>query len=158
MNSGNRRLVLLLGFPIVCLAALPGCEGSSMKTAPVTGRITFNGKPVPQGVVLFVPLSPGPTATGEIHTDGTYSLTTFRNGDGAVLGTHKVVVDAKEDFPPGPISPRSPTPFAVVPDKYLSHATTDLTADVQHGENSLDFNLTGVLHKSRVTDQSEILP
>src|SRR5947207_1514113 len=128
MNLGNRCLILLLGFPFFCFAALPGCERSSLKTAPVKGRITFNGKPLPQGAVLFVPVVPGPTATGEIHTDGTYSLTTFRNGDGAVLGTHKIVVDAKEDFPSGAISPRTPSPPALVPDKYLSHATTDLTA------------------------------
>lgn len=145
------RLVVV-GLPIF-LCALPGCERSPMKTAPVKGKITFNGKSIARGVVMFVPIRPGPTAMGQIDSDGNYLLTTFKNGDGAVLGTHLVVVDAKGDERP---NDGGATPPAIVPDKYLSHATTDLRAEVEEGENTKDFNLTGALFKSRpVKDAGE---
>lgn len=143
----NLPMVALLAF---LSAALTGCGSDSFKTAPVKGKIIFNGKPVPQGTVMFVPVTPGPTATGQINSDGTYSLTTFKKGDGAVLGKHKVVVDAKNElpavFPPGA---DPPTPPPIVPDKYISHATTDLVAEVHDGDNTLDFTLTGALFKPR---------
>ncbi len=51
-----------------------------------------------EGYVLFTPvvsssddpLNSGKTATGTINPDGTYTLTTYHEGDGAKVGTHKV--------------------------------------------------------------------
>jgi Protein of unknown function (DUF1559) len=72
------------GRPLVsCL--LLGCAESRPKTAVVTGKVTYQGKPVPHGTITFVPAN-GPAATGEIRPDGSYTLTTFRDGDGALLG------------------------------------------------------------------------
>lgn len=148
MNPCADRLVVA-GLLVFLSAELTGCDRHA-KTAPVKGKVTYNGKPIPRGTVLFVPLTPGPTATGRINPDGTYALTTFKNGDGAVLGKHKVVVDAKEELPRTfPQGADPPTPPPIVPDKYLSHATTDLEAEVQDGENHLDFDLKGALYKPR---------
>jgi hypothetical protein len=125
-----------------------GCGSDFPKTAVVKGKVSYNGKPVPHGRVLFVPVVPGTTATGEIAPDGSYSLTTFRKGDGAVLGKHKVAIIAMEDRP-GALPTDANLPPPIVPDKYTSPGTTDLEAEVKDGENKLDFDLKGALYKPR---------
>src|SRR5579884_1223222 len=86
-------------------AFLVGCgDASRPKLGRVSGKVTYNGQPVPKGVVSFVPRSgpgaaTGQGATGEIGSDGSYTLTTFDKGDGAVLGEHTVLVVAREEDP-----------------------------------------------------------
>jgi hypothetical protein len=85
---------------LVCLAGLvflSGCGRTGM--APVHGRVTCGGKPVPEAAVIFSPvpktegaLEAGKAAQGGTDEDGRYSLTTYRSGDGALVGKHKVSV------------------------------------------------------------------
>jgi hypothetical protein len=125
---------------------LSGCSSGRPKTAIVRGTITYKGKPVPNGTVSFIPTS-GPAATGEIGPDGSYTLTTFRPGDGAILGTHKVVIAAMQDMAGRLPEDRNPLPPPIVPDKYTSIGTTDLKADVEDKENIINFDLKGDLRK-----------
>ena len=131
------------------LIAAAGCGSDRVKTAPVRGVVKFNGRPVTTGTVTFVPTAPGPSATGDIQPDGTYRLTTFSAGDGAVLGAHKVVVVAMEDMKDRLPEQRSPLPPPVVPNKYTSLATTDLTAEVKDGDNTVPLELAGDLESRR---------
>jgi hypothetical protein len=139
----------LVGVFLGLLVGLSGCLRGNPKTAVVKGIVTYNGKPVPNGTVLFIPQTPGPTATGEINADGSYSLTTFAKGDGAVLGKHKVVIQAIQNMGSRLPEDRTPLPPPLVPDKYTSPATSDLEADVQAKENTLDFKLTGELYQPK---------
>src|SRR5262245_21976609 len=125
---------------LILVALLVGCGGDRPRTAVVQGKVTFRGKPVPNGTILFHPAS-GPTAQGEIRPDGTYRLTTFREGDGAVLGKHKVVIVAMQDTGGRLPEERTPLPPPIIPEKYTSIGTSDLRADVKEGENTLDFDL-----------------
>jgi hypothetical protein len=103
----------------------------------------FKSKPVPNGTVMFTPVNGnGPTATGELNSDGTYTLTTYKPDDGAPAGQYKVVVMALEDTSNKLPEDRNPLPPPIVPDKYTSLATTDLTAEVHEGDNVCDFTLT----------------
>lgn len=131
----TRRLQVGL---LVCL--LFGCGVAGPKTAIVKGTVTFKGKPVPNGTVTFVPAS-GHHATGEIRPDGSYTLTSFRPGDGAVPGTYKVIVVAMQDMTGRLPEDRTPLPPPIVPNKYTSIATTDLTVEVKEGENQIDLPL-----------------
>jgi len=118
-----------------------GCGRSGEpRTYPVRGKVTYKGRAVPHGTVTFFPAS-GQAATGEIKPDGTYELTTFRRGDGAVAGEHKVVIVALDDTSARLPEQRSGTPPAIIPDKYTSIATTDLRGTVQEGDNTIDFTL-----------------
>ena len=87
----------------VCLIAiavaavlLPGCGGE--RVAPVKGRVMFNGEPVKEAAITFSPmgganqLEAGTPATGFTKPDGTYVLSTFKDSDGALVGTHSVNV------------------------------------------------------------------
>lgn len=131
--SARKAAVLVL-----FLALATGC-GKGPKTAVVRGTVTYKGKPVPNGTVNFVPAS-GPSATGEIGSDGSFQLTTFRKGDGAVLGEHKVVIVAMQKNDPN-VEAFTPLPPPIVPIKYTSLATTDLKAEVKDQENTINFDL-----------------
>lgn len=95
----------------VMLVALPACGRSRPAVAPVGGRITLAGRPVTTGVVCFYP-DAGRPATGVIGSDGRYTLGTFTQTDGALLGSHRVVIEAREAAAarPRPAATASPPP------------------------------------------------
>ena len=130
-----------------------GCGPSRPETATVTGKITFQGKPVPEGTIIFYPEN-GRSASGRIQADGTYTLTTFEKGDGAILGNHTVTIEAVR-FPQG-AQPKSleeeiamgkktksqnTNPVWFVPQQYADQTTSNLTAKVTSGSNTIDFKL-----------------
>lgn len=135
----------ICGLVIASLICASGCGGGSEGLAVVKGKITYNGKPVPNGTVNFLPDNGDkPSATGEIQPDGTYSLQTFlgsRPSEGAVIGKHKVVVVAMQDMATRLPEERSPLPPPIVPVKYTSPATSDLEAQVEDKENTINFDL-----------------
>ncbi|WP_166827117.1 hypothetical protein [Thalassoroseus pseudoceratinae] len=111
-----------------------------METSTVSGTITYDGKPVTTGTVMFTPVGGGPPATGQIQQDGTYNLKTYEEGDGAVLGEHKVTIVAL-DMGSGLPEEAASEPRALIPDKYGRDTTSGLTATVTDGENTIDFPL-----------------
>jgi hypothetical protein len=80
----------------VGLALSSGCGSTSGtfvgSTVPVKGKVSYKGKPLSQGEIVFEPDSGGREAHGSIGPDGAFELTTFKHGDGAVAGTHRVAV------------------------------------------------------------------
>jgi hypothetical protein len=139
-------------------ALLLGCGGDPRKPklGRVSGKVTYNGKPVTKGVVSFVPVSgpgtaTGQSATGEIGSDGSYQLTTFESGDGAVLGEHRVIVQSREDDPvlkgggmpipdkQGRLNIKPPT--YLVPQKYATTGNSPLSFTVKEGSNRYDIEL-----------------
>jgi len=125
----------------VPLAFVVGCGPKFPKTAIVKGKVTYKGKAVPNGTVNFNPEIPGPPTSGEIQPDGTYTLTTFKSGDGAIPGKYSVVIVAMQDNASRLPEDRSPLPPPIVPIKYTSPATSDLKAEVKDQENTIDFDL-----------------
>ena len=97
-------------------AACWGCGGESDGphigvTVPIKGKITYKGQPLTQGGIRFEPEDAGREAYGDIKSDGTFELTTFKAGDGAVPGVHRVAVDAsaRAGKVPVPMKFRSPS-------------------------------------------------
>jgi hypothetical protein len=102
MRRGTRPLVqaaLVLSFCWGCGSDSGQYVG---KTVPVKGKVTYKGKSLTQGEIVFEPNSAGREAHGNIEPDGTFELTTFKAGDGAVPGTHRVAVSgtSKKDAVP----------------------------------------------------------
>ncbi|MDA0589273.1 MAG: hypothetical protein O2820_03705 [Planctomycetota bacterium] len=73
------------GFVTVVLVMLSGCgsESTSVPTAPVSGKVTLNGKPLQGAIVSFG--RPDFVGTGKTTADGSYSLAT-----GAAIGENKI--------------------------------------------------------------------
>lgn len=140
------RSFCFLFLATACLTLCSGCFGQKgLETAPVTGVVTYNGKPLPYGSVSFRPQAGSP-ATGEIQSDGTFSLSTYRNGDGAIVGTHQVSVTSTEahagDMAETAANTEMKVPKSLIPKKYTSFSTSELTAEVvADGENEFTLEL-----------------
>jgi hypothetical protein len=80
-----------------------GCGGPRM--APVKGRVLFNGQPVKDAAITFSPNGPagkletGKPGTGFTDSNGEFELSTFKNYDGAIVGTHSVTVSLDDTNP-----------------------------------------------------------
>jgi hypothetical protein len=142
MNHSRNTLLraAALATCVATLLVLIGCSDGRMRTAPVKGTITYKGKPVPQGSIMFQPENNGPSATANIK-DGSYSLKTYRNGDGAVLGKHKVTVISLEDQAGLLPETRANLPPPIVPLHYSFPDKSGLTATVEDKSNTIDFHL-----------------
>ena len=130
-------------FVVAALVLLPfsGCGGPETPVYPVTGKVTYNGKPLPTGSVTYIPIAAGPSATGRIREDGTYTLTTFTEGDGAVPGDHQVLISAMLMTTPEAL------PAPLLPDKFSS-GNSGVTKKVEPiDQNTLDLELTGPVMK-----------
>lgn len=88
------------------LAAGIGCsKGVSLKTVPVSGKVTLDDQPLAGATVMFVAEAPAgaitPPASPVAITgaDGTYKLSTMASGsqvvEGAPPGTYKVTITKK---------------------------------------------------------------
>lgn len=124
----------------LCVVISTGCSGKS-DTAPVRGKVSYKGKSVPYGTVTFIPIDGGPPATGEIQGDGSFEMTTYSSGDGAILGKHRVVIIALEDNSGKLPEQRNPLPAPIIPQHYGNSATSKLTFQVKEGENTPNFEL-----------------
>ena len=93
--SRNVALVLVA----FLLAAVGGCGGENKPrggpTVAAKGKVTYQGKSLTSGSVIFEPEGAGREAHGTIQPDGTFTLTSYTTDDGAVLGLHRVAVEGK---------------------------------------------------------------
>ncbi len=140
------RLAILIPAAAL-LAALPGCGSDRPDTVPVSGKVTYQGKAVNGARVMFMATgatsAQAPPATGETDTEGRFSLMTFVPGDGAAVGSYKVLITKREEIP-DPKQPNSPYKVTrdLLPPRYGNASQTDLKAEVKAGEeNDFPFDL-----------------
>jgi hypothetical protein len=142
MPKCRRRFVGLLCLAVLLAAA--GCASDRLPTAPVEGKVLYHGKPLEFGGVLVQPTS-GPPARGTIQPDGTFRLSTYRDGDGAVLGQHAVQITCYDNQRPGGTLDTSKEPGvgkSLIPAKYARHDTSGERREVRQENNSFTFELT----------------
>jgi hypothetical protein len=115
----------------VCWGCGPAGSGSAANLIPVKGKVTYKGKPLTKGTIKFVPDGYGREARGSIQSDGTFVLTTTKDGDGAVAGEHHVSLSNLD----------KPLANDRAFKKYTSPNTSRLTAavDSEHTEFSFDL-------------------
>jgi hypothetical protein len=144
--------------PIALIAAL-GCESQPERVAvhPVSGQVTYAGKPAAGVKVFFYPTS-GPTIPvipsnphGVTGPDGKFTLSTYGDGDGAPEGTYQVILF----WPPeaGEDEEEADTDRLL---GWYAVSQSKLTADVKPGANDLPpFQLPAT---SRPAGVSEGIP
>jgi hypothetical protein len=135
---------------LLLMVAMVGCNRSGLDLAPVEGVVTFNGAPVENAGVLFMPAA-GPFAMGTTDADGKFTLVTA-NHAGALVGEHRVAISKTETLSkqyPGERYPRYSTK-TFIPERYSTPSTSDLTATVTNDgdENNFKFELTGKISGS----------
>ena len=153
------------GIALLGLLCLAGCGAS---TVPVTGKVTYKGKPLDHGSVTF--FAGGGTYASAIAQDGTYNVTVpvgkakvivsctdekaqlaytqalqaqSRGGGGGNAGPKAGRAGGKEEatgngLPPMPKSGS----FELIPPKYADMNSSDLQADVTSSTKTIDLTLT----------------
>ncbi|HBO44562.1 MAG TPA: hypothetical protein DD670_11630 [Planctomycetaceae bacterium] len=131
----NQRLPLHVATTLVILACGllvgEGCGKSTVKRHNLSGQVTFQGKPIPVGLIVFEPDATkgnrGPQGFAQIF-DGRYETDKF--GKGAIVGALNVEITG---FPPGDGSAGSPNVPLFPPYKtsvQISEETTTLNFEV----------------------------
>jgi len=120
------------------------------KLGKVHGKVSYQGKTLDSGRVVFTPVAgkggdSGQGATGEINSDGSFEMTTFNTGDGAILGQHvvTVVVPQKGEMPkPDKYSQiKYVLPKNVTPSKYATADKSPLRCTVVEGGTEFSIDL-----------------
>jgi major membrane immunogen (membrane-anchored lipoprotein) len=156
-----QRIAIALGLTATVVVVGCGDDGTGLgRRYKVTGKVTYNGAPVPQGTVNFIPTKPPPpegrAATGQIK-DGYYSLSTTGNDDGALPGDYNIAIVAMDIDMASAASSKAEggrihegdaaywkahkNAKKLIPDKYGVSETSGLKATVGTGSNSFDFDL-----------------
>jgi len=131
---------------LLACAALPlmGCGGS--RAVPVSGRVTLNGKPLPNATVTFQPVPKGginiePTSVGETNAQGEFTLKILgKDQPGAVVGEHLVSISALQGPPPESKDDNPKPRKDLVPPAYNSNTTLKFTVPAE-GSTTANFDL-----------------
>lgn len=118
------------------LAALAGCSDAPPRLAPVAGAVRLDGRPLPQGVIIFE-AEDAPRASGRIVNGEILDVTTHEPNDGLTPGPKMVAV--RPSAGPAAQAARGGTP--PIPQRYFDPATSGLTCEIVDGPNKLVFSL-----------------
>lgn len=102
------QLVLFLLFSISAI----GCGNSDRPSlANASGKVTLDGQPVAQATVTFVPVDGGRPSTAITDAQGQYTMNSFDDAQGAIVGDHNVSV-MKIDGPGAQLPEQADDPTA----------------------------------------------
>jgi hypothetical protein len=125
---------------VAAVALAAGCGPSRPAVVPAAGIVTLDGKPLAGGFVRLVPEA-SRAATGRIGPDGRFTLGTFAEADGCVLGTHGVEVIGP--LPRGgEMAAAAAAPAVTVPARYRTAETSGLTITVTRPTTDLVIALS----------------
>ncbi len=132
------------------LAVLPACS-KAIKTEGVTGVITYNGEPLANATVKFIPTdATGSQSYGKTNEKGEYKLQTLLGAAdaGTTPGEYKVTVDCITTVETGNMieengeEKEETVAESLIPAKYNNAETSGLTATVAPGDNTINFDLS----------------
>jgi hypothetical protein len=132
--------------PLLLAVVFSGCgpklPPGAKPTKKITVTVTYKGAPVEGAVVTFVNQEGPPSANGRTDAQGKARMKTYIDGDGATLGSHKVMIEKSiaeggqnVDQNSPEYNPNAPPAIVkyLIPQKYSSIATSGLTAEVKEG-------------------------
>jgi hypothetical protein len=133
-----------------CGSSDPDAGLNRPKRVPVTGLVSYQGRPVADADVTFLNDTSQTTGTARTDSEGRFEVTTFRDRDGAVPGAQLVAIrrvdvinktPADVDVSAGGVG-LPPEIHWVVPQKYSDPRKSGLTANVTDaGTNHFEFAL-----------------
>ncbi|SIO29697.1 hypothetical protein SAMN05444166_3581 [Singulisphaera sp. GP187] len=131
---------------------LAGCgNGDYPEMARVTGTVAYNGKPVPNMMVNFMPTE-GRPSWGKTDADGKFEMVYDSDYKGAKIGHHKVYFTPPATTIDGGTSKQSRKAIAAASgltaaelqnlrSKYGSESETKLEVDIKNDPEVLDLKL-----------------
>jgi hypothetical protein len=126
----------------VLIAVTTGCGGSTDGRLEISGEVTFDGKPIPDGYVTLSPLGSGPSAGGRIR-NGKF---TVERKKGPKEGKYRVSIEAMREtgkkiaIDPAIPDDKVPETVQYIPARYNSRS--ELTADVSAENTHFTWKLS----------------
>jgi hypothetical protein len=141
-RARRRGLLAAVGALTAALPLAVGCGGNDVALGRVDGVVRLDGKPLASGKIIFQPAA-GRGAYGQIGADGEFTLGTYGDSDGALIGKHKIAVIAYEGAGLGRPDPTAQrvSQKPLVPQRYLAVGTSELTYEVKAGSNFVELDL-----------------
>jgi hypothetical protein len=136
----------------LCLVGGVGCtKGPDL--VPVSGQVLIDDKPLTTGYIQVIPDSER-AATGQIDSEGRFTLSTYNDGDGCVRGTHPVVVMASRQLDPSRTE-------HLIPPKYSKPTESGLTVTIEGPTKDLKVRLSwdgGKPYVEQILSQGDVAP
>jgi len=158
-----RRLVFGCGALLAATMLGCGSDDGLGRRYSVYGTVKYKGEPVEKGVINFMPDDANGRAASGLIENGSYTLSTNGDRDGALPGKYKVTVVSKQVdmakaeqlfkekakgkmensiVPKDFMIKATKSAKNVIPARYSTPQTSKLTADVKEQSNSIPFELT----------------
>jgi hypothetical protein len=135
MNPRPMMKMLRRGVPLILMATLVGCGDGRVKlpTARVTGTVSYRGKPLSFGTIVFCHPS-GQAAGASLAANGTFELAAFQGQNQVAVECYKGQENGKFKGRPGGAIWREPG-SSLIPERYGELTTSGLAFEVKPGEN-----------------------
>ncbi|MGD0656166.1 MAG: hypothetical protein ABSA16_17655 [Thermoguttaceae bacterium] len=134
MHCLCRPNISLAAILLLFFALISGCGDNLPQRVPVSGQVLLDGKPLETGTLSIQ--SPGQRSSyATLGPGGKFSISTFSENDGLMIGKHPVAVISKENI-------NGKTVKWLIPKKYTDIATSGLEIDVPGPRSDVVINLT----------------
>jgi hypothetical protein len=117
-----------------CLA-LAGCHGGKLP-ARVSGKVTYQGRPVTSGVVVLVGADGKTSTPGVVGPDGTYRIAQAPAGRARVAFDNPPPQRVAPDDPEAGNAAQEAARYVWTPPQYRDAAQSGLTLELKRGMNS----------------------
>lgn len=139
----THRVACLGAFLSVVFLALAGCGGQGgVEGYAVSGKVTIDGEPIPQGSVTFIAADGATPTGGGTITDGVYTAPSVPPGEKIVLVLGTKVVGQEPSLAGVPDSAPRDVVETVTPPAYNAASATPLKASITGPQQDLNFDLT----------------
>lgn len=123
---------------VLCGIAATGCSGDNRPVQrEVTGKVTFQGSPVEQGIITFEDAAKGYAESSELGSGGSYALKAPEGSYKVYIEPPIIVVEDTADSPGG----EEEMQVDNIPGQYRNSVDSPLTATVAGEVTVQDFDL-----------------
>lgn len=140
VTATRRRLGCLLAAGMLAPLALTGCghKDVTVPVHPVSGKVTFHGKPAEGAIVTLNPQGDAALKSaapqGTVKPDGSFKVSVYTDGDGAPAGDYVATVQWFKMVGEG----AGPN---VIPAKFSKPDTSPFKITVKEGPNDLPIEI-----------------
>jgi hypothetical protein len=137
LRYGIARGVIWAIGTLAGLLGVAGCGDGKAARFQVTGKVTHQGAGVEEGTITFEDPTAGQVNSAPLGSGGSYSVELPAGDFKVSVAPPQMEVKGTGDSPPDMV----PKPVKNIPKKYWVQETAKLSAKVDKGQRSFDFEL-----------------
>jgi hypothetical protein len=142
-KARTREAARFLGFIFIAGILLSGCGHSGVKLHPVSGKVTFQGRPVAAGMIRFSNPKAGVDMMAQLQPDGGYEIVQAQ-GKGLPVGDYQIaIMPPRANIPLGPMkAPTKQQTYPEIPERYRSPTTSGLLLTIKPDTGPFNVDMT----------------